>query len=95
MSELPSYRFGPRREGSLFGLATSQIVTLVVATTLALVAILAARSGTRRPGVAWARSDRGIPSGRRSGCGHLVRSGRRPPRLAKARRGAPFCTSPR
>ena len=44
MSELPSYRFGPRREGSLFGLATSQIVTLVIATTLALVAILAARS---------------------------------------------------
>src|ERR1039458_6591672 len=44
MSEIPSYRFGPRREGSLFGLATSQIVTLVIATTLALVAILAARS---------------------------------------------------
>ncbi len=38
MSEIPSYRFGPRREGSLFGLATSQIVTLGVATTLALVA---------------------------------------------------------
>src|ERR1019366_5062229 len=45
MSEIPSSRFGPRREGSLFGLATSQIVTLVIATTLALVAILAARSG--------------------------------------------------
>src|ERR1039458_1770112 len=44
MSELPSYRFGPRREGSLFGLATSQIGMLGGGTTLALVAILAARS---------------------------------------------------
>ena len=44
MSDLPAYRFGPRREGSLFGLAPSQTVVIAASVVLALVAILAARA---------------------------------------------------